>query len=167
MRHQKHHHQLGVKKEHRQALLANLAAALIQRGRISTTLAKAKALRPFIEKIITLAKKANAASAKGKQLHYRRIALARLRHKKAVFLLFNEKAKAFMQRSGGYTRIYKLLPRIGDAADMAIIECIPASDKGYRRTKRKKTASSPLSPEKTKAPRTSASSDPSQSADKR
>ncbi|MCC5789879.1 MAG: 50S ribosomal protein L17 [Opitutales bacterium] len=129
MRHLKHKNQLGVKKEHRQALIANLASALITEGRIRTTLKKAKALRPFIEKIITLAKKGT--------LHHRRIAISRVRDVHAINLLFDEKAEDFKGRTGGYTRIYKLGNRIGDAAEMALIELVPAEDEGYgKRNKR-------------------------------
>ena len=72
MRHGKHKHQLGVKTAHRAALLSNMAASLLTHGRIRTTLAKAKALRPFTEKVITLAKKARKANDPQKALHYRR-----------------------------------------------------------------------------------------------
>ncbi|RME69613.1 MAG: 50S ribosomal protein L17 [Verrucomicrobia bacterium] len=128
MRHRKHRHILGVKKEHRSALLANLASSLIKKGRIRTTTAKAKALRPFVERMITLAKKGD--------LHRRRIALSRLRDKEAVKTLFDERVSEFKERNGGYTRIYKLAtPRLGDAADMAIIEFVSASDTGYKKSR--------------------------------
>lgn len=137
MRHKKHRHQLGVKKEHRSALMANLATALFTHGRIQTTLAKAKALRPFCEKIITLAKKAAATDDQAKKIHFRRIAIARVRDKQAVKALFDEKVAEFTQRNGGYIRIYKLVPRVGDAADMAIIELIDGADEGYKKSKKK------------------------------
>lgn len=123
MRHRKHRNQLGVKKEHREALLANLSTALIQRGRIKTTLKKAKALRPFVEKVITLAKKGS--------LHDRRIAISRVRDVGIVHELFEEKVEQFKDRNGGYTRIYKIGTRRGDAAEMALIELIDADDEGY------------------------------------
>lgn len=123
MRHRKHRNQLGVKKEHREALLANLSTALIQHGRIKTTLKKAKALRPFVEKVITLAKKGTLAD--------RRIAIARVRDVHIVHELFEEKVEQFKERSGGYTRIYKIGTRRGDAAEMALIELIDADDEGY------------------------------------
>ncbi|MBD5782534.1 50S ribosomal protein L17 [Pelagicoccus sp. NFK12] len=123
MRHRKHRNQLGVKKEHREALLANLSTALIQRGRIKTTLKKAKALRPFVEKVITLAKKGS--------LHDRRIAISRVRDVDVVHELFEEKVEQFKDRNGGYTRIYKIGTRRGDAAEMALIELIDADDEGY------------------------------------
>jgi large subunit ribosomal protein L17 len=130
MRHLKHRHELGVKKAHRSALMANLACALIKEGRIKTTLSKAKALRPFIEKLITLAKHGSLAD--------RRLASSRIRSKEAVQILFNEKVEEFTDRPGGYTRIYKIGNRIGDAAEMAYIELIPAADEGYGKKKKKK-----------------------------
>lgn len=136
MRHLKHRHQLGRKKEHRIATMSNLGAALLRHGRIQTTLAKAKALRPFVEKIITMAKKAEKASPE-KALHYRRLAISRIRDKEAIATLFNEKAGFFSERPGGYTRIYKLGTRIGDAAEMAVIQLIPAEDEGYAKKARK------------------------------
>lgn len=139
MRHSKHHASLGVTREHRKAMLSNMGASLIKHGRIETTLTKAKALRPFIEKVITKAKNAAAATEKKDALHLRRMALKDIRDEGAVTLLFNEKAAQFAKRPGGYTRIYKLGPqRIGDAAEMAIIELIAAEDEGYKKSKGKK-----------------------------
>lgn len=131
MRHSKHHNQLGRKKEHRAALMANLAAALLTHGRIKTTLPKAKALRPFVEKIITMAKKAKQSPERA--LAYRRLAVSRVRNGEAVATLFNKRADEFLNRPGGYTRIYKLGTRLGDAAEMAIIQLIPAADTGYEK----------------------------------
>src|SRR6478672_1349670 len=108
MRHNKHHASLGVTREHRAAMMSNLAASLITHGRIQTTLTKAKALRPFIEKVITKAKRAAALTEKKDALHLRRLALKDVRDENAVTLLFNEKHKEFANRNGGYTRIYKL-----------------------------------------------------------
>ncbi|MBI2814537.1 MAG: 50S ribosomal protein L17 [Opitutae bacterium] len=139
MRHNKHHASLGVTREHRRAMLSNMGASLIKHGRIETTLTKAKALRPFIEKVITKAKNAAAAAEKKDALHLRRMALKDIRDEGAVTLLFNEKAAQFAQRPGGYTRIYKLGPqRIGDAAEMALIEFVGADDEGYKKSKGKK-----------------------------
>src|SRR5882672_6648568 len=136
MRHNKHHASLGVTREHRKAMLSNMGASLIKHGRIETTLTKAKALRPFIEKIVTKAKKAAAATEKKDAIHYRRMALKEVRDESAVTLLFNEKVKQFEKRLGGYTRIYKLGPqRIGDAAEMALIEFVGAEDEGYKKSK--------------------------------
>jgi len=138
MRHNKHHSSLGVTREHRAAMLSNLAASLITHGRIQTTLTKAKALRPFIEKVITKAKQASALTEKKDALHLRRLALRDVRDETAVTLLFNEKYKEFTNRNGGYTRIYKLgAARISDAAEMALIEFVKADDQGYKKTRRK------------------------------
>ena len=140
MRHQKHRHQLGVKKEHREAIMAAMATALFSHRRIQTTLSRANALRPFAERLITLAKKASQATDGAEKLHYRRQAAARLRNPAAIQALFDERASEFLNRSGGYTRIYKLHPRQTDAAPMALIELIPASDEGYKKSKRGKGA---------------------------
>ena len=134
MRHSKHHASLGVTREHRKAMLSNMGASLIKHGRIETTLTKAKALRPFIEKVITKAKNAAAATVKADAIHLRRMALKDIRDEGAVTLLFNEKAAQFAKRPGGYTRIYKLGPqRLGDAAEMALIEFVSAEDEGYKK----------------------------------
>lgn len=110
--------------------MANLASSLIRAGRIRTTLKKAKALRPFVEPLVTLAKKGD--------LHHRRIAISRLRDEEAVRILFSTRVTEFAQRNGGYTRIYKLGDRrIGDAAEMALIEFVGAEDAGYRKSRRR------------------------------
>jgi large subunit ribosomal protein L17 len=141
MRHNKHHASLGVTREHREAMLSNLAASLIEHGRIQTTLTKAKALRPFIEKVITKAKKAAAKSEKKDQIHLRRLALADVRNEDAVTKLFNETYKEFVNRNGGYTRIYKLgAQRQSDAAELALIEFVKADDPGYKKSKGGKKA---------------------------
>ena len=118
-------------------MMGNLSVALITHGRIQTTLTKAKALRPFIEKIITFAKKAEAANDTARKLHYRRLAIARVRDKKAVARLFDELVSEFTERNGGYTRIYKVGQRIGDAAEMALIELIDGNDEGYSKPSKK------------------------------
>ena len=97
-----------------------------------------RALRPTIEKIITLAKKAHLAQDSAKKIHYRRLAISRLRSKSATKKLFDELVEQFSKREGGYTRIYKLaLPRLGDASEMALIEFVeePASRKRKRKRK--------------------------------
>ena len=113
----------GVKKaklqrtaSHRKSLLANQACSLIMHGRITTTLAKAKALRPYVEKLITL--------SKNNTLHTRRQALATLPQPQAVRKLFSDVAEAVKDRQGGYTRIVKLGQRKTDSAPMALIEII-------------------------------------------
>lgn len=153
MRHNKHRQSLGVSPEHREAMLSNLAASLIKHGRIQTTLTKAKALRPFIERIITKAKKAAAKTEKKDALHLRRLALADVRDESAITLLFSEKHKEFTNRSGGYTRIYKLgLPRLGDAAEMALIEFVKADDQGYKKPVRKGAGKAKQATVKTEEP---------------
>ena len=141
MRHNKHHASLGVTREHRRAMLSNLAASLIEHGRIQTTLTKAKALRPFIEKVVTKAKHAAAKTERKDAIHLRRLALADVRDENAVTKLFNELHKEFSNRNGGYTRIYKLgHQRQSDAAELAIIEFVKADDQGYKKSKGRRAA---------------------------
>ncbi|MDX8404376.1 MAG: 50S ribosomal protein L17 [Mariprofundaceae bacterium] len=116
MRHRKHHGSLGLPSGHRRAVMANLATALLTHGRIETTQAKARAVRPYIEKLISLGKAGD--------LHSRRQALAKLRYRPIVDRLFNEVAPVFAERSGGYTRMIKTRFRAGDAAPMAIVELV-------------------------------------------
>jgi large subunit ribosomal protein L17 len=121
MRHRKKTVKLGRTAEHRNALLANQACSLIEHGRIKTTLAKAKAVRPLAEKMVTLAKRGS--------LHARRRALALLHNNstrtvKAVGKLFAEIAPRSANRNGGYTRVVKLGPRRSDSAPMAFIEWV-------------------------------------------
>ena len=153
MRHNKHHASLGVTVEHRRAMLSNMAASLITHGRIQTTLTKAKALRPFIEKVITKAKQAAAKTDVKDALHLRRLAHSDVRDETALTLLFNEKHKEFTNRNGGYTRIYKLgQQRLGDAAELALIEFVKAEDTGYKKSKGKKATKA----KKAKAPKAKA-----------
>ena len=119
MRHQKKTVKLGRTAEHRKALLANQVCSLIEHSRIKTTLAKAKAVRPFAEKMVTL--------GKGGTLHNRRTAIAYLHQTDAVKKLFEEIAPASANRAGGYTRIIKLGPRLSDSAPMAFIEWVDAA----------------------------------------
>jgi large subunit ribosomal protein L17 len=116
MRHAKSGRKLGRDASHRRALYANLAGALITHGRIETTVAKAKAVKPYTEKLITLGKRGD--------LHARRQAMAELRSNDVVHHLFSEVAPRFAEREGGYTRIVKLGPRFGDAAEMAYLELV-------------------------------------------
>jgi large subunit ribosomal protein L17 len=116
MRHQKRGRKLGRDSAHRKALYANLTAELIQHGRIRTTVAKAKEVRPIAEQMITLGKRGD--------LHARRQAVAFLRQKPIVKSLFDDIAPRYAERPGGYTRIIKLGPRLGDAAEMAYIELV-------------------------------------------
>lgn len=116
MRHLKRRHRLGRPTGHRKALMRNLAAALIEHERIRTTEAKAKALRPYVEKLVTLGKK-------GEQ-HHRRLAFSILGNKHAVHKLFESIAPLFTERPGGYTRIVKDTQRAGDGSWMAYIEFV-------------------------------------------
>jgi large subunit ribosomal protein L17 len=117
MRHQKTRHKLSRDSAHRKALLANLSKELIEHERIETTLAKAKAVKPDVEKLITLARRGD--------LHARRQALAALGQDKfIVYKLFEEIAPRYTERPGGYTRILKLGPRKSDATEMALLELV-------------------------------------------
>jgi large subunit ribosomal protein L17 len=122
MRHAKKTIKLGRKSEHRNLLLANQVCSLIEYNRIKTTLAKAKAVRPYAEKMIALGKRGD--------LHARRVALGFLRQREAVRKLFAELASRTAARQGGYCRIVKLGPRQSDSALMAYIEFVdqPAPD---------------------------------------
>ena len=173
MRHNKHHASLGVTVEHRRAMMSNMAASLIEHGRIQTTLTKAKALRPFIEKIITKAKQAAAKTEKKDALHLRRLALADVRNEDAITKLFNELHKEFTNRNGGYTRIYKLgAQRQSDAAELALIEFVKADDPGYKKSKGKKAKGKKAGAKKAKsetaaeAPKTEAAAAPAAEAPK-
>ena len=116
MKHARSGKKLGRDSAHRKALYSNLAGALIEHGRIQTTEAKAKAVKPFAEKLITLGKRGDLAA--------RRQALAHLRSQFVVHHLFAEVAPRFSERPGGYTRIIKLGPRQGDAAEMVYLELV-------------------------------------------
>jgi large subunit ribosomal protein L17 len=116
MRHLKKTKKLGRTASHRKAMLANMASSLIKHERIQTTDAKAKALRPFIERLITLGKRGD--------LHARRLANSRLRDREATQKLFNEIAGRMEERPGGYTRIIKLSRRKGDNAPLSLIELV-------------------------------------------
>lgn len=118
MNHRRKSVKLQREASHRKALLANLACSLIEHRRIRTTLAKAKALRPVAEKLLTLGKKGT--------LHARRLAIAKIRDKVLVKKLFEEIAVASKDRVGGYTRITKLGQRRSDSAPMAFIEWVDA-----------------------------------------
>ena len=123
MRHGKKVNHLGRKAAHRRAMLANMACSLIEHKRINTTVAKAKALKQFIEPLITKSKPENNVSSE-KGTHNRRIVFKNLRDKQAVGELFGAVAEKVGDRPGGYTRIIRLGFRDGDGAQMAIIELI-------------------------------------------
>ncbi len=151
MRHGKKFNHLGRKTAHRKALFSNLACSLIEHGRITTTLAKAKALRVFIEPLVT--------KSKTDTTHNRRIAFKYLKSKDAVSELFREVSSKVGDRPGGYTRIIKLGNRLGDNAEMAMIEFVDynelysnsksAAKKSTRRSRRSKSSSQEVSSENT------------------
>jgi large subunit ribosomal protein L17 len=116
VRHRRSGRKLGRDAAHRKALYANLAGALIEHGRIRTTVAKAKEVRPIAEQMITLGRKGDLAS--------RRRAIGYLRSHETAHKLFSEVAPRFTDRPGGYTRIVKLGPRQGDGAEMAYLELV-------------------------------------------
>jgi large subunit ribosomal protein L17 len=116
MRHRLAGRKLGVTSSHRQAMFRNMACALLKHEQITTTLPKAKELRPVAEKLITLGKRGG--------LHARRLAYARLRDDRIVEKLFSVLAERYRARPGGYTRVLKAGIRYGDAASMAIIELV-------------------------------------------
>jgi large subunit ribosomal protein L17 len=116
MRHGLSGRKLNRKSQHRRAMFANLANALFKHEQITTTLPKAKDLRPYAERLITLAKRGD--------LHARRQAMAKLRDETVVSKLFSTLAERYADRSGGYTRVLKAGFRYGDAAPMAVIELV-------------------------------------------
>ena len=127
MRHRAKNRQLGRTAEHRRALLANMATSLFLHGGIVTTVAKAKELRPMAEKLITLGKKGT--------LHARRQVLAVLYKESTAVRLFDVIAPRFTERPGGYTRVVKLGPRLGDGAEMAILELVGSEMKKKEKKK--------------------------------
>ncbi len=148
MRHQKKTIKLGRTAEHRKALLANQVCSLIEHQRIQTTLAKAKAVRPLAEKMVTLGKKGS--------IHARRTALATLRQKDAVKKLFDDIAPRSTERNGGYTRIVKLGQRKSDSAPMAFIEWVDGAqvieEKAAEEKKAKRKEAEPSAKQKESAP---------------
>ncbi len=131
MRHGKKVNHLGRKTAHRKAMLANMSCSLIEHKRINTTLAKAKALKVFVEPLVT--------KSKTDTTHNRRIVFSRLRQKEAVGELFRDVAQKVGDRPGGYTRIIRLGNRLGDNAEMAMIELVDYNDTYNAGQKKKKT----------------------------
>ena len=125
MRHARTGKKLGRDSAHRRALYSNLACSLIEHGRIRTTEAKAKAVKPYAEKMITLGRRGD--------LHARRQALSELRSQEVVHQLFADVAPRMADRPGGYTRIVKVGPRQGDAADIVYLELVDYDPSGTRR----------------------------------
>src|SRR5512145_1232358 len=139
MRHRVAHRKLGRITPHRTALLRNLASALIDKERIRTTLMKAKELRPYAERLITLAKREDG------RLHARRIVARDVQDATLVKKLFDDLGPRFATRPGGYTRILRLGPRKGDGAEMAIVELLGSEFKPKSESKEK--ASKPVKAE--------------------
>lgn len=141
MRHGKKFNHLSRKKGHRKALLKNMAISLITHKRIKTTVAKAKALRQYIEPLLTRAKKANAAEKIKDATHHRRVIFSHLQNKEAVKILFGEVATKIADRPGGYVRIIRTGFRTNDAAEMCIIELVDYNTEALetKTTKRKRT----------------------------
>ena len=131
MRHGKKFNHLGRKTAHRRAMLANMACSLIEHKRINTTLAKAKAVRQFVEPLIT--------KSKADTTHNRRVVFSYLRDKYAVTELFREVATKVADRPGGYLRIIKLGNRQGDNADMAMVELVDYNELYNPNNKKKKS----------------------------
>jgi large subunit ribosomal protein L17 len=156
MRHRVAHRKLGRTTPHRIALLRNLATALFERERIRTTLMKAKELRPYAEKLITLAKREE------NRLHSRRRVARDIRNPVIVKKLFDDLGARFAARPGGYTRILRLGPRQGDGAEMAIVELIGSEwkpEKKDEKGKKETTAKggkADAKPEKSDKPRKAA-----------
>ncbi|GAK93887.1 LSU ribosomal protein L17p [Nonlabens ulvanivorans] len=141
MRHGKKFNHLGRKTAHRKAMLANMACSLIEHKRINTTVAKAKAVKQFVEPLITKSKEDTT--------HNRRLVFAKLRSKEAVTELFRDVSSKVADRPGGYTRIIKMGNRLGDNADMAMIELVDFNEiyspnegkkKNTRRSRRGKSS---------------------------
>ena len=131
MRHRKHTFKIGRSGAHRKALLANQVCSLIAEGEIKTTVVKAKETRRLADKMVTLAKKGT--------LHHRRQAISKLRDKDAVAALFAEVAPRFANRDGGYTRIIRIGNRIGDAAEMCILQWVEEESAPKSSPKKKST----------------------------
>lgn len=122
MRHGMAHRKLNRTHEHRKAMFANMACALIKHEQITTTLPKAKELRPIVEKLVTMAK--HAEKDEGRALHLRRLAVSRIRDKDMAKKLFDTLGPRYAERDGGYIRIMKAGFRYGDNAPMAVIEFV-------------------------------------------
>ena len=138
MRHNKAINHLGRKSGHRKALLANMATSLIMHKRIETTVAKAKALKMYVEPLITKSKEDST--------HSRRMVFSYLKNKYAVTELFRNVAPKIAERPGGYTRILKTGFRKGDGADMALIELVDFNDAALASTVKKERLPRPLKP---------------------
>ncbi len=128
MRHKVHTFKIGRSSSHRKAMLANMVSSLFEHGQIKTTLVKAKEARRFADKLITMGKKGD--------LHRRRLAISKMRNKDMVKKLFDEIAPQYTERDGGYTRIIKLGNRIGDGAEMCLLQLVEAGAPATKKTKK-------------------------------
>jgi large subunit ribosomal protein L17 len=143
MRHRVSHRKLGRVTEHRIAMLRNQAQALLRFEHLETTVPKAKELRPFVERIITIAKRSLGSEANGRSLHARRLVLRDIQDREIVSKLFDTIAPRFETRPGGYTRILRLGHRRGDSAEIAQIELVGSEyDPNAETEKTEKAASS-------------------------
>ncbi len=124
MRHRVDHRKLGRTSSHRLALMRNLVCALLEHGRITTTLPKAKEARRYAERCITIGKKGLLETEPAKQLHYRRLAMQALHNKDAVKMLFEKVAPTYKERAGGYTRVLRAGHRLGDHGTIALFELV-------------------------------------------
>ncbi len=153
MRHRIAHRKLGRTTPHRISLLRNLTTALFERERIRTTLVKAKEVRPFAERLITLARREDD------RLHARRLAARHIQDRAVVKKLFDTIGARFAARPGGYTRILRLGPRLGDGAEMAILELVDyefkpgKDDKGAKKKPAEKKEAAPKAEERKKSAR--------------
>jgi len=153
MRHRVAGRKLGRTSEHRIALMRNLSTALFDKEKITTTLAKAKELRPYAEKLISLSKR--------ETLHARRLVLRQIHDKKVVAKMFESLSARYAERPGGYTRIIKLGPRRGDHAEMAIIELVgsESDSAGKGKAKGKSKGGAKAKARKAKKPAETSSAD--------
>ena len=144
MRHRRSGKKLGRDSAHRRALYANLAASLIEHGRIKTTVAKAKEVRPVAEQMITLGRRGG--------VHARRQALKFLRSQDVVHKLFSDVGPRFADRDGGYSRIVRIGPRLGDAAEMAYLELVDFTPEAPAPRRRRQPEEAEQEPEPVEEP---------------
>ena len=144
MRHRKSGRKLGRDASHRKALYANLTGALIEHGRIKTTIAKAKEVRPIAEQMITLGRRGGVPA--------RRQALKFLRSQDVVHKLFSDVGPRFADREGGYSRIVRIGPRLGDAAEMAYLELVDFMPEAPAPRRRRQPEEAEVEPEPAEAP---------------
>lgn len=140
MRHKKSGRKFNRTNSHRKAMFRNMVTSLLEHEQITTTVPKAKELRGIVDRMITYGKKGVSATKPEDTLHYKRMAARYIRSRDVLVKLFDEVAPRFADRPGGYTRIYKLGWRKGDAADMALIQLIPEDEKVTARARKRDAA---------------------------